>query len=109
MTKGCAAVTKAKQIAVVAERKLVRVLSGSRCVVIRSGQVGTDHCGARPAVSLLALLGAALEGPSPACWIAVTIGVELSGRTYSSPPATVGSWRRGLVVRVSSGRRPEPV
>jgi hypothetical protein len=65
MTEGCAAVTEAKQIAVVAERKLVRVVSGSSCVVIRSGQVGTDALrGARPAVPVLALLGAVLEGPS---------------------------------------------
>ena len=42
MTEGCTAVTEAKQTAVVAERKLVRAVSGSSCVVIRSGQVGTD-------------------------------------------------------------------
>jgi hypothetical protein len=42
MTEGCAAVIEAKQIAVVAERKLVQAVSGSSCVVIRSGQVGTE-------------------------------------------------------------------
>jgi hypothetical protein len=42
MTEGCEAVTEAKQITVVAERKPVRAVSGSSCVVMRSGQVGTD-------------------------------------------------------------------
>jgi hypothetical protein len=66
MTKGCAAVTKAKQIAVVAERKLVRVLSGSSCVVIRSGQVGTDALRGAPggAASCLAWRSAGRAQPS---------------------------------------------
>jgi hypothetical protein len=106
MTEGCEAVTEAKQITVVAERKPVRAVSGSSCVVIRSSQVGTDASRGRPAVPLLALLGAALEGPSPACSSAVTTGVDFE-RADLLEPAGDGS---NLASRIScSGQVPGAV